>query len=232
MVITDHQNNLELAFHHFGFFINFSWNIGDNFSCVGSVSFSFTYELIYVCVLYPLLFPVPALPEERSIFWMWFSCTGSLGIIGTYFMDDVGIPIVNVTTMLFFSFLCIKQRSSLWSSMIPISLTVIILWRLMKRPLLFSTIILGGTCCFKWTPIAYWIIFERAVWLTLYKQTKTFCNTNIFINMSHAWKHSDLTYYLPLCGITMYLPIVDFLYWLKALFQQFLFHHCQQVILY
>ena len=129
---------------------------------------------------------------------------------------------INVTVMiLFFSYVCIKWRSVLWSSILLILLTVIILWRLMKWYLLFSTIIIGVTSWFLWTPIVFWIIFRRVARLTLYENTIKFNNNNIVIKMRNAWKTFDLTYYWPACGKIISLPIAEKHYSLKALFQNF-----------
>ena len=51
-----------------------------------------------------------------------------------------------------------------------ILILVTIFCRWMKWPLLFSTVILGGTGYFLWTPVALSIIFRSPVWLKVYKR--------------------------------------------------------------
>ena len=55
------------------------------------------------------------------------------------------------------------------SSVMTVLLSFIISCRLIIWYLLWFTIIIGGTGCFTWTPIPFWFIFTRAVWLMLYK---------------------------------------------------------------
>ena len=50
--------------------------------------------------------------------------------------------------------------------------TVTLFCRWMILAMLFSRIILGVTCYFLWTPIAFWIIIRSLMWLTVYKQTR------------------------------------------------------------
>ena len=71
-----------------------------------------------------------------------------------------------------FSLFCeFLQRSVSCGSIMPILLTFIILCMLIIWYMLFYTTIIGGTCCFPKMTTELWIIFTRAVWLTLYKHS-------------------------------------------------------------
>ena len=72
----------------------------------------------------------------------------------------------------FFPFIYIVKISVLYSSIMDILLTLIILCRLIIWCLLFSTIINGGACFLPIAPTAFWDIFAIAVRLRLYKNSQ------------------------------------------------------------
>ena len=156
MPILEYPNIIELVFHHLGFWINSSWNLGGN--CL----------ICRKCILlFHILLDACKWLITLAVFSPWTSRKkGSIldamllyGFIRYYWNIFFGwhwYSTMNATTMLwFFDSVCIKRRIVLWSSILLILPTVIILWRLMKWPLLLSTIILGGTGFFLWTPILF-----------------------------------------------------------------------------
>ena len=80
---------------------------------------------------------------------------------------------INVTMMLgFFASIWIQRRRVWCFSITEILLTLTIFCVLLKWPLLLFPILICVTGYFLWTPIGFWIIFRRPVWLAVYKHTK------------------------------------------------------------
>ena len=110
--------------------------------------------------------------QEKEVYFNVIFLYGFIRDCGNIFYGGCWYSSVNVTTMiLFFTSICIKLIIVLWSSIITILLLVITSWRLMKGPMILSTVILGGTGYFQQKPILFWIIFRRTTWLMLFKHT-------------------------------------------------------------
>ena len=92
------------------FFMNFSWNLGWNILILSKAYLSFTCDLINICDLFPFLYYVVEVPEERGVFFVWCSCKGSLGIMGAYFMGIIGIPLWMLLWWSFFSLLYVLNE--------------------------------------------------------------------------------------------------------------------------
>ena len=89
---------------------------------------------------------------------------GTMRGYGNMFSGDFCYSTINSTLMIiFFISICIEQRRVLWSSIMKILLTFIILRSLIIWSLLLSKILLGVTGCFLRTPIALWIILTRGM---------------------------------------------------------------------
>ena len=98
-----------------------------------------------------------------------------------FFLEGVGIP-----RWTLYPFHMYWMKKCLCSSIMPVFLLFIILWRLIIWSLLLSIIILGRNGSFPRTPILFWIIFTQAVWLTLYKNTHKISNKSI---VRKKWMH-------------------------------------------
>ena len=126
---------------------------------------------------------------------MWYSCTGSLGNLGTYFMEGVGISLWMLLSWYFFSLPFLLNEEVFFGVLLfCILLAVVILWRLMKRPLLKFIIILGGPGCFPWTTNAFWKFSVKwRDWRSINAQD-SFGNRNIVRKMFIAW--NKLTWHI------------------------------------
>ena len=135
--------------------------------------------------------------RNRSILHVMFLC-GFIRDNGNIFSGGCWYSTMNVTIMiLIFTLICILKRNVLCISILPILLTVIILWRLMKWPLLFSKVIIGESGCSCERKLCSGLILaERCGWISINIQEQ-FINNNIVWKMCNAWKTLDLTYYRP-----------------------------------
>ena len=107
----------------------------------GSVSFSLKYYVVYERGLCTLLFSVIIeLPEKRGYFVVFLFI--NMRDYRNMFSGGGCYSHMNHTLMIqFYPFICIVRRSIFCSSIIPILLTFVILWRLVIWPLLLSKII-------------------------------------------------------------------------------------------